>query len=319
MVEENKNTKQKSKIKNRLHRRNRHKIKYNFPRLIEQTPELEKFVSVNKYGKETINFFSAEAVKILNQSLLKFNYGIKNWDIPSGYLCPPVPGRADYIHHIADLLASDDNKRIPKGPIIHALDIGMGANCIYPIIGHCEYDWDFVGSDIDLISINSAQEIIKNNRLSVNIRYQENINHFFRGIINPNEIFDITVCNPPFHASQAEAISANMKKIKNLKGEKPKKPNLSFGGMRNEIWCEGGELRFIKNMIKESKQFKKNVLWFTSLVSKHGNLKNIYLALRKIEAFDVKTIPMGQGNKSSRIVAWTYHNSHERKKWVRER
>ena len=58
MVEENKNTKQKSKIKNRLHRRNRHKIKYNFPRLIEQTPELEKFVSVNKYGKETINFFA---------------------------------------------------------------------------------------------------------------------------------------------------------------------------------------------------------------------------------------------------------------------
>jgi 23S rRNA (adenine1618-N6)-methyltransferase len=89
--------------------------------------------------------------------------------------------------------------------------------------------------------------------------------------------------------------------------------------MHNELWCEGGELRFIKNMIKESKQFEKNVLWFTTLVSKHGNLKNIYLALRKMEAFDVKTIPMGQGNKSSRIVAWTYHNSYQRKKWVRER
>lgn len=319
MGEENKSNTQKSEVKKRLHRRNRHKTKYNFPKLIEQTPELEKFVSVNKYGKETINFFSAEAVKILNQSLLKFDYGIKNWDIPSGYLCPPIPGRADYIHHIADLLASDDNKRIPKGPIIHALDIGMGANCIYPIIGHCEYDWDFVGSDIDLTSINSAQKIVKNNSLSVNIRHQENINHFFRGIINPNELFDVTVCNPPFHASQAEAISANMKKIKNLKGEKPNKPNPSFGGMHNELWCEGGELRFIKNMIKESKQFEKNVLWFTTLVSKHGNLKNIYLALKKMEAFDVKTIPMGQGNKSSRIVAWTYHNSYERKKWVRER
>ena len=319
MSEANKNDTQKSEVKNRLHRRNRHKTKYNFPKLIQQTPDLAHYVGVNKYGKETINFFNPEAVKILNQSLLKFDYGIENWDIPKGYLCPPIPGRADYIHHIADVLASDDNRRVPIGPIIHALDIGMGANCIYPIIGHCEYDWDFVGSDIDQVSINSAKEIIKNNNLSVNIRYQKNGNNIFDGIINTNEKFDITVCNPPFHASQAEAIAANMKKIKNLKGEKPKKPNLSFGGKNNELWCEGGELRFIKNMIKESQKFKENVLWFSSLVSKHGNLKNIYLTLKKVEAFDVKTIPMGQGNKSSRIVAWTYHNPNQRKKWVRER
>lgn len=319
MSEANKNDTQKSEVKNRLHRRNRHKTKYNFPKLIQQTPDLAHYVGVNKYGKETINFFNPEAVKILNQSLLKFDYGIENWDIPKGYLCPPIPGRADYIHHIADVLASDDNRRIPRGPIIHALDIGMGANCIYPIIGHCEYDWDFVGSDIDQVSINSAKEIVKNNNLSVNIRYQKNGNNIFDGIINTNEKFDITVCNPPFHASQAEAIAANMKKIKNLKGEKPKKPTLSFGGKNNELWCEGGELRFIKNMIKESQKFKEDVLWFSSLVSKHGNLKNIYLTLKKVEAFDVKTIPMGQGNKSSRIVAWTYHNPNQRKKWVRER
>lgn len=319
MVEDKKINIEKSEVKKRLHRRNRHKTKYNFPKLIKQTPDLAKFVSANKYGKETINFFNAEAVKMLNQSLLKFDYGIKNWDIPTGYLCPPVPGRADYIHHIADVLASDDNKRVPRGPIIHALDIGTGANCIYPIIGHCEYEWDFVGSDIDLTSIESAKKIIKRNDLSVQIRLQNNINHFFEGIINTHEKFDITVCNPPFHASQEEAISANMKKIKNLKGEKPKKPNPSFGGKHNELWCEGGELRFIKNMIMESKGFKENVLWFSTLVSKHGNLKNIYLALKKVEAFDVKTIPMGQGNKNSRIVVWTYHNTNQREKWVRER
>ena len=75
MSEINKNDTQKSEVKNRLHRRNRHKTKYNFPKLIQQTPDLAKYVGVNKYGKETINFFNPEAVKILNQSLLKFDPG----------------------------------------------------------------------------------------------------------------------------------------------------------------------------------------------------------------------------------------------------
>jgi len=306
-------------LKNKLHYRNKHKTKYNFPKLIEQTPELARHVAVNKYGIETINFFNAEAVKLLNQSLLKYDYGIENWDIPTGYLCPPIPGRADHIHHLADLLASDDKKQIPTGPIIHALDIGVGANCIYPMIGHCEYAWDFVGSDIDQISIDSAKSIVKANNLSVDIRLQKNNSNFFKGIIGGDEKFDITMCNPPFHSSEAEAISANMRKIKNLKGEKPKRPNASFGGKNNELWCPGGELRFIKDMIKESIQFKNNVLWFSSLVSKFGNLKDIYLALKKAEAFDVKTIPLGQGNKSSRIVAWTYHTPNKRKEWVKMR
>lgn len=313
-------------IKSKLHRRNKHKTRYNFKKLIEQTPELGNFVAVNKYGIETIDFFNSTAVKLLNQSLLKFDYGVTHWDIPSGYLCPPIPGRADYIHHIADLLASDDNRRIPKGAQVHALDIGTGANCIYPIIGFCEYDWDFVAADIDPTSIKTAKAIVKANDLSVDVRLQEDNQHYFKGIIGDNEKFDITICNPPFHASEAEAISANKRKVKNLTkgratdsaGEKPTGSRVSFGGQHNELWCKGGELKFIKEMVKESAQYKDNVLWFSTLVSKHGNLKDIYLALRKVEAYEVETIAMGQGNKSSRIVAWTFHPKGRRKQWRRE-
>ena len=309
-------------VKSRLHRRNKNNTRYNFKKLIEQNPELANHVAINKYGVETIDFFNPIAVKILNASLLKHDYGIETWDIPKGYLCPPIPGRADYIHHIADLLGSDDNKRIPKGPHVRCLDIGVGANCIYPVIGVCEYDWKFVGSDIDPTAIQSAQAIVKSNDVlkgKIELRIQENEASIFEGIINPDEKYDITISNPPFHASAAEAQSANLRKIKNLKGKQETKPLASFGGQSNELWCAGGELRFIKNMVKQSKDFSHNVLWFSTLVSKHGNLKDIYLALKKVEAYEVKTIPMGQGNKSSRIVAWTFLHNNRRKQWVRER
>ena len=326
MSDEQKPVPKPNEVKTKLHRRNKHKTRYNFKKLIEQTPELGSYVAINKYGIETIDFFNATAVKLLNQSLLKFDYGVTHWDIPEGYLCPPIPGRADYIPHIADLLGSDDNRRIPKGPEVHALDIGTGANCIYPIIGHSEYDWDFAAADIDPVSIKTAKAIVKANDLSVNVRLQENKDHIFKGIIAENEDFDITICNPPFHASEAEAIASNQRKVKNLTkgkstdrdGKKPKDA-LSFGGKHTELWCPGGELRFIKDMVRESADFKDNVLWFSTLVSKHGNLKDIYLALKKVDAIEVKTIPMGQGNKSSRIVAWSFKTSNRRKQWRRER
>lgn len=302
-----------TEAKSKLHRRNKHKHRYNFKKLIELSPELGKYIAINKYGIETIDFFNATAVKILNKTLLKQAYNIEHWDIPEGYLCPPIPGRADYIHHIADVLGEEHNKQIPKGPEVTVLDIGTGANCIYPIIGQCEYGWDFVASDINPNSVKCAKAIAQANKLSIELKLQKDNKSIFRNIIRTEDHFTLTICNPPFHSSAQEAINSNRRKIKNLtkgksvdhKGSKPKKA-LSFGGQHNELWCEGGELRFIQQMVRESATFKSQVNWFSTLVSKHGNLKLIYESLRKVKAKKVKTVAMGQGNKSSRIVAWKF-------------
>jgi 23S rRNA (adenine1618-N6)-methyltransferase len=40
--------------------------------------------------------------------------------------------------------------------------IGIGANCIYPIIGNAEY-WSFVGTDIDEKAIENCSTIIEAN------------------------------------------------------------------------------------------------------------------------------------------------------------
>ena len=115
-----------------LHPRNRHHSRYDLDALRQACPALSDFIILNPAGEQTVNFADPQAVKTLNKALLAHFYGVKEWDIPDGFLCPPVPGRADYIHHLGDLL-SDESGNVVKGASI--LDIGVGANCIYPLIG----------------------------------------------------------------------------------------------------------------------------------------------------------------------------------------
>jgi len=308
--------------KERLHPRNKHRERYDFKILIKRCPELSQFVTENKYGDPTIDFFNAEAVKTLNKSLLLYYYDMTYWDIPDGYLCPPIPGRADYIHHIADVMSISNKGEIPKGNNIKCLDIGIGANCVYPIIGNSEYGWSFIGSEIDPVALDSANNIIASNanlKGKIEVRLQANSKNIFAGILKKGELIDVSICNPPFHASMAESQAGTLRKLSNLKNKRITKPELNFGGKEGELWTEGGEKRFILNMIRQSKQFGKSCCWFSTLVSKQSNLKYIYKELDQIMAQEYKTIPMGQGNKTSRIVAWTFLSVAEEKKWVRER
>ena len=307
--------------KKSFHSRNLHNDRYDFETLIQNEHSLKEFVKSNKYGNLSIDFADSKAVIALNKSLLSYFYGIEKWSIPIDYLCPPIPGRADYIHHIADLLATSVSGKILKGKSIKGLDIGMGANCIYPIIGASVYDWSFLGSDIDEISIKNAQDIVNQNESLVNnikVIHQKNPKNIFKGIISVNDKYHFTLCNPPFHKSLEDALVGNKRKIQNLTKQTVLKNTLNFGGKNNELWCEGGEVSFIKKMINESSDFSKNCLWFTTLVSKKENLPFIYEALKNIKVREIKTIDMAHGQKISRIVAWTFLSKEEQKTWNKE-
>lgn len=302
----------------KLHSRNKHQGRYDFDLLIKTLPELAGFVQKNVRNEDTIDFANAEAVRALNKALLLSHYDLTYWDIPENYLCPPIPGRADYIHHVADLLRNNNFGKIPLGRDIRCLDIGTGANCIYPIIGVSEYGWSFVGSDIDSKAIASAKKIVSSNpSISplISIREQSAKQHILKGIIQPSERFDLTICNPPFHASLEDARAGTLRKISNLEGKKAQKVELNFGGQGNELWCEGGERQFIDSLIRESQRFAKHCFWFTTLVSKQSNLKYIEETLKRLRSNQVVVIPMGQGNKTSRVVAWTFLSDQEQKAW----
>lgn len=306
-----------------LHPRNRHQGRYDFPSLIKAHPELGKFTITNPYGKPSIDFANPEAVRVFNRALLKAQYGIQHWDIPADYLCPPIPGRADYIHVLADLLAEDCGGEIPRGVQVRALDIGVGANCIYPLLGHSDYRWRFVGSDIDAVALASARTIVQANGLGkvISLRQQANRKHILTGLLQDDERFDVTLCNPPFHASREEATRGSQRKWKNLGKQDPKRklPVLNFGGQSNELWCEGGEFRFVTQLVEESVQYAGQVLWFTSLVSKASNLPGIEAALRKAGVKAQQVVAMGQGQKQSRMVAWSFQDAAARQAWHRSR
>lgn len=301
-----------------LHPRNLDRFGYDFDQLIQISPELESFVFINDHAVKTVDFSNPDAVKALNKALLAAHYAIQNWDIPKNYLCPPIPGRADYIHNIADLLAAGNNGIIPEGETVQGLDIGIGANCIYPIIGNSTYGWSFVGTDIDEKAIANCSKIIENNPKlidAISLQQQTEARFIFKNIFTPEDRFSFTICNPPFHASQEEATKSTIRKINNLENTKTTKPVLNFGGQNAELWCEGGEIGFITQMIYESAKYPMQCLWFTTLVSKKENLTSIYRTLNKVSAVEVKTIDMAQGQKTSRIVAWTFMTETQRKSW----
>ena len=303
-----------------LHLRNFHNDRYDFNALIKTNPDLQEFVKPNKYGDLSIDFANPQAVLSLNKALLAHFYEIENYTIPNGYLCPPIPGRVDYVHHIADLLASCNNGVVPKGKTVKGLDVGIGANGIYAIIGSSVYDWNFVGSDIEIESIKSVENIVNSNEIlkeKIECKLQTNPENIFTGIIKGDDLYDFTLCNPPFHKSLKDAMDGNKRKVQNLTKQKTIKNALNFGGKNNELWCKGGEIAFITNMIKESFEFKNNVLWFTTLVSKKENLPLIYKKLEDIKAKEIKTINMSCGQKITRVVAWSFFNNEEQKEYFK--
>lgn len=304
--------------KENLHPRNRHRERYDLKTLAVTCPQLAPFVRVNEWGDESVDFFNPQAVKMLNKALLMHFYGVQHWDIPDGYLCPPIPGRADYLHYVAELLGNCNNDVIPTGKNVRCLDIGAGANCVYPLIGQHEYGWSFVGSETDAMAITAARQMLeKNPGLNDKIEMREQVNprSVFHRIIQPGEKFDLVVCNPPFYASAEEAQAGSARKVTNLSGKKIARPVRNFGGINRELWCEGGEAQFVQTMVHESKMYADRCFMYSALLSKNETVPQVYDALEKAGAFDVATIPMGQGNKTSRIVVWTFLDEAAQEAW----
>ena len=286
----------------KFHSKNKHKTGYDLDGLCDIYSKLTPFVFVNKFETKTIDFANPNAVKALNTALLKKHYGINFWEFPEDNLCPAIPGRVDYIHHIADVLKSS---KIEGN--ISVLDIGTGASCIYPLLGIAEYNWTFVGTDIDENSLKNAQNIIDKNTLNkvISLRYQNDSSQVFKGILNAEDKFSVSICNPPFFKSEREAIEATTRKLKGLNREVDNVIR-NFSGTKHELWYKGGEKAFIHNYLYESSIYKNQCDWFTTLVSKKDLVKGIRVSLKKLGATKTLVINMEQGNKQSRIVAWTF-------------
>ena len=326
-----------------LHPRNSFRGSYDMNALCKAYPPLDHhIIDCDKTNRPTIAFSDPAAVLALNTALLVADYNISpEWAtlLPEESLVPPIPGRADYIHHIADLLA--ENGVPPTGRQVKGLDVGVGASCVYPLLGHASYGWSFLGSDIVSQSIRVAKTVVESNQWSdvIEIRQQNDPSKILIGILDKTDTLDFVMCNPPFYGSAAEFQRESRRKVLNLAENVEKRgspvpaaldenPSAqgsnNFGGSDSELWCEGGEVGFVMKMVQESKQFRRSCLWFSSLVSRSYNLSEIEKELvreKKVRqgVRKIKLIPMGPGLKSSTIVCWSYLDDDERKQWASKR
>lgn len=293
-----------------MHPQNPYNERYDLKRLAKHNSSLQEYIVLNTSGEETIDFSSSNAVFELNKGMLLADFKLAEYNLPTGYLIPPIPGRLDYLLYVRDFLF--EKFKISVDSELRGLDIGTGANGIYCVLGAQHFNWTMVGTESDAkateIAIANVQQT-KRLQEKVQLRQQENKSFLFKGIIQSNEQFDFTVCNPPFHSSREEALKGSHRKLKNLAGVINKNDvSLNFEGQANELWCNGGEALFIKRLIKESLLFKDQVKVFTSLVAKSDNLVKIEKQLKKVKA-NYQIINMAQGNKKNRFVSWWFEST----------
>ena len=290
--------------------------KYNIPKLIQVLPELEDKIISNKKGEPTINFSDSESIYLLNKALLKSHYQIKDWTLPKNYLVPPVPGRFDYVNGIVNLILSEGSGSY-KPSLLNGIDIGCGASCIYPLLFTSEYKGRMLATDVDLEAIKNAKKIaIANPDLRIEFYHQKIKNSILNGVIRQKELYEFTMCNPPFYENIKSAQKANERKEKNLKtGRKSR----NFLGQQNELIYPGGEKSFVRKIIEESFSYHSSVLWFSVLVSDKNHLKLFKNLLKDEKVKDFKIVEMTRGNKISRFIAWTFFNRKQRVYWLNHR
>ena len=273
----------------------------NFEELSNQFHEFKQYVYKTKSGNYSINWNDAKAVLTLNKCLLKKDFNVDYYDVPSNFLIPTIPSRLNYLLFLKKLLMIFDLENTEQ---ITVIDIGTGANIIYPLLGCSKYHWNFIASDTNTEAIENAKKIIKNNNLEnqIIIKHQNDPMKIFEGIIDANEYnerdFVFSMCNPPFYDSETE-----------LKFENNKKDNeFNF----SEVYYKGGEFQFIMNIIQESEIFKKNIFIFTSLMGKKTTFKKIKrIFTQNTEKFPFfKHETLIQGNNVRWVVAWSYFKSY---------
>ncbi|VDZ74259.1 SAM-dependent methyltransferase [Atlantibacter hermannii] len=201
-----------------LHPRNRHQNRYDFNALQQDCPELTAFVRQSPAGEATIDFADPAAVKTLNKSVTGTSLSGEKLGYSRRLFMSAGTGArrlCAFIWRICWRRTITTWCRATQRCWISA----VGANCIYPLIGHHEYGWRFTGSEVNDEALKSANAIILANpglNKAIRLRRQKTPDAILNGIIHKNEYYDAVMCNPPFHDSQASAAASSERKRRNL-------------------------------------------------------------------------------------------------------
>ncbi|KAK7692919.1 hypothetical protein QCA50_004558 [Cerrena zonata] len=285
-----------------MHPRNPFNNPPNFSELSQAYPALKPYVTQSSSGW-TIDFHNSHAQRRLTEALLHKFFGL-SLSTPENRLCPPVPNRMNYILWLEDIIrATYLASRRPE--TIRGIDIGTGASAIYPLLG-CRTNptWTFVGTDIDDISLKSAQKNIESNSLKerIDLIKSDPSGSILPMTLHDDIIYDFTMCNPPFYSDKDEVRqSAEAKQIG---------PNAVCTGADVEMITPGGESAFVCKMVHESINFGAKCRWYTSMLGKMSSLNDVVKMLRehKIDNYAITEFVQGQTRRWA--IAWSFDDIH---------
>lgn len=153
-----------------MHDRNLYKTPPDFESLAHAYPPLRPHViRAPEDGSSTIDFHDETAQRHLTQALLFRDFDVQ-LEIPDDRLCPPVPNRLNYVLWLQDILSHSSSQEQPPTSSVRGIDIGTGASVIYPLLAcRLSPNWRFVATDVDTVSLASAQANVDRNGLSERI------------------------------------------------------------------------------------------------------------------------------------------------------
>ena len=270
-----------------------------FEGLSERHPDILKKEYLIECGDGVTLDFGDQKVSIaLTRAILRDAFEIE-MEIPRDRLCPPVPNRVNYIewlHEILNIKLVDPKtgkvRDVPKR--FRGLDVGIGASCIYPLLGHRMYGWNFVGTDIDRKSFDYAMRNVKRNGFEKHIDLK---------LVKPDDdlipatavnTLDFCMCNPPFFENEDEV--------------SPHPSRTCFAGANNEMITRGGEKEFVSRMIENSKKHGTKLRWYTSMLGKKSSIKALIRKLRtENRVKEIVSSAFVQGQTRRWGLAWSFH------------
>ena len=185
--------------------------------------------------------------------LLKKDFNL-DVELPADRLVPTLPLRLNYLLWIEDLLESVKSTSDDQC-VVHGIDIGTGACCIYPILAARKNNWHFTATEADEMNYKCSLKTLERNSLQSHITLIKVTSEtMLNGNINTNIKYDFTMCNPPFFDSDNSG-----PKSRTDKRPLPMCPKSGGSASASEIAVKGGEVQFIKNLINECQELKNCV------------------------------------------------------------
>lgn len=261
------------------------------------------FQRICRRDRGWVNWKHPGASETVARALLEADFGL-SWSSCKERQClvPAVPRSANYLAWIQDLLlvatarvephmantpSANQNSILEDNPLL--LDIGTGASCILPLLGSrmVPPSWRFVGTDVDPIAIQHAENLVRRNGLlgRIAVRKVKEGTYLAGALVPSVDTMPgpvISVCNPPFFSTyepshhlpgtqeaslttdegrqgereqHIEDIHNQPAKRRRLDLETSETVDVEFSGTCNEkSFAKGGEYAFFHDMLQEMLQ-----------------------------------------------------------------